>query len=147
MRANWHAVSRARPRRCAADISRTVAARDAIGWLATSTTRRAARCSCASPDLNQGKARPANGPTPRPATWPAMIAAVTDLDARITGAHRTWLDPAGFDPVRLGKAPIDSPRRAMGHLLGNAVRFGTASDVVAAGEGIETILSLRCVMP
>jgi hypothetical protein len=80
-------------------------------------------------------------------TWPAMIAAVTDLDGRITGAHRTWLDPHGFDPVRLGKAPIGSPRRAMGHLLGNAVRFGIARDVVAAGEGIETMLSLRSVMP
>jgi len=80
-------------------------------------------------------------------TWPAMIAAVTDLDGRITGAHRTWLDPDGFDPVRLGKAPIETPRRAMGHLLGNAVRFGAARDVAAAGEGIETMLSLRCVMP
>jgi hypothetical protein len=76
-----------------------------------------------------------------------MIARVTDLDGRITGAHRTWLDPDGFDPVRLGKAPIDTPRRAMGELLGNAVRFGLADDVVAAGEGIETMLSLRCVMP
>ena len=84
------------------------------------------------------------GPTE---TWPAMIAAVTDLDGRITGAHRTWLDPAGFDPITLGKAPIDTPRRAMGHLLGNAVRFGIAHDVAAAGEGIETMLSLRCVMP
>ena len=35
----------------------------------------------------------------------------------------------------------------MGHLLGHAVRFGTAGDVMAAGEGIETMLSLRCVMP
>jgi hypothetical protein len=35
----------------------------------------------------------------------------------------------------------------MGHLLGNAVRFDTARDVMAAGEGIETMLSLRCVMP
>ena len=35
----------------------------------------------------------------------------------------------------------------MGHLLGNAVRFGVAHDVMAAGEGIETMLSLRCVMP
>lgn len=80
-------------------------------------------------------------------TWPAMIAAVTDLHGRITGAHRTWLDPDGFCPVRLGKAPVDTPRRAMGHLLGNAVRFGIARDVAAAGEGIETMLSLRCVMP
>ena len=71
-----------------------------------------------------------------------MIARVTDLDGRITGAHRTWLDPSGR-----GKAPIDTPRRAMGDLLGNAVRFGVADDVFAAGEGIETMLSLRCVMP
>jgi hypothetical protein len=80
-------------------------------------------------------------------TWPAMIACVTDLDSRITGAHRTWLDPGGFDPIRLGKAPIDTPRRAMGDLLGNAVRFGVANDVLAAGEGIETMLSLRCALP
>jgi hypothetical protein len=76
-----------------------------------------------------------------------MIAVVTDLSGAITGAHRTWLDPDGFDPIRLGKAPIDTPRRAMGGLLGNAVRFGAANDVLAAGEGIETMLSLRCVLP
>jgi len=80
-------------------------------------------------------------------TWPAMIASVTDLDGHITGAHRTWLDPGGFDPISLGKAPIDTPRRAMGGLLGNAVRFGIADDILAAGEGIETMLSLRCVLP
>ena len=75
-------------------------------------------------------------------TWPAMIAAVTDLRGRITGAHRTWLDPTGYD-----KAPIDTPRRAMGELLGHAVRFGIAHDVMAAGEGIETMLSLHCAVP
>ena len=77
-------------------------------------------------------------------TWPAMIACVTDIAGRITGVHRTWLDPEDFDRSRLGKAPIDTPRRAMGDLLGNAVRFGSADDVLAAGEGIETMLSLRC---
>jgi len=81
-------------------------------------------------------------------TWPAMIACVTDLDGKITGVHRTWLDPDGFDRVRLGKAPIDTPRRAMGDLLGNAVRFGAVDDdVLVAGEGIETMLSLRYVLP
>jgi hypothetical protein len=81
-------------------------------------------------------------------TWPAMIARVTDLDGRITGVHRTWLDPHGFDRVRLGKAPVETPRRAMGNLLGNAVRFGAADDdVLIAGEGIETMLSLRCALP
>lgn len=75
-------------------------------------------------------------------TWPAMIAAVTDLDGKLTGAQRTWLDRSGRD-----KAPIETPRRAIGALLGHGVRFGSADDVMAAGEGIETVLSLRCIMP
>ena len=79
------------------------------------------------------------GPTE---TWPAMIAAVTDLGGRITGAHRTWLARNGS-----GKAPIDPPRKAMGDLLGHAVRFGDPDDVLAAGEGIETVLSVRQVVP
>ena len=68
-------------------------------------------------------------------TWPAMIAAVTDLAGQITGAHRTWLDPSGR-----GKAPVDTPKRAMGHLLGNAVRFDVAHDVMAAGESTGDIV-------
>ncbi len=75
-------------------------------------------------------------------TWPAMLAAVTDLDGTITGVHRTWLARDGS-----GKAPIATPRRAMGRLLGNGVRFGAVEDVVAVGEGIETILALRCALP
>ena len=35
----------------------------------------------------------------------------------------------------------------MGDLLGNAVRFGIGGEVMAAGEGIETVLSLRQVLP
>ena len=75
-------------------------------------------------------------------TWPAMVAAVTDLSDWITGAHRTWLAPDGS-----GKAPIDIQRKAMGDLLGHAVRFGLSGDVLAAGEGIESVLSAREVMP
>ena len=71
-----------------------------------------------------------------------MIAAVTDLEGQITGAHRTWLAPDGSN-----KAPIDTPRKAMGALLGHAVRFGLSGDVMAAGEGIETVLSLRQILP
>lgn len=80
-----------------------------------------------------------NGPTER---WPAMIAAVTDTGGKITGAHRTWLMRDGS-----GKAPVDPPRKAMGNLLGHGVRFGDAQDVMAAGEGIETILSLQQALP
>ena len=74
--------------------------------------------------------------------WPALLAAVTDAAGMITGVHRTWLARDGA-----GKAPITTPRRAMGQLLGNGVRFGAVRDVLAAGEGIETVLSLRCVLP
>ncbi|PZU06099.1 toprim domain-containing protein [Sphingomonas sp.] len=74
--------------------------------------------------------------------WPAMIAAVTDLEGTVTGVHRTWLALDGSD-----KAPVAYPRRAMGHLLGHGVRFGRSGRVMLAGEGIETMLSLRQVMP
>jgi hypothetical protein len=80
-----------------------------------------------------------SGPTQ---TWPALVAAVTDLHGTQTGAHRTWLAANG-----LNKAPVETPRRAMGDLLGHAVRFGKPAGVMAAGEGIETVLSLRCVLP
>ena len=74
--------------------------------------------------------------------WPALIAAVTDLSGTITGLHRTWIGPDGSD-----KAPVVTPRRAMGDLLGHGVRFGRATDTMAAGEGIETMLSLRQIAP
>ncbi len=79
-------------------------------------------------------------------TLPALIAAVTGLDGRITGLQRTWLAPDGN-----GKAQIADPRRSLGHLLGNGIWLGldpgTPVPVMAAGEGLETIASLRTVMP
>jgi hypothetical protein len=71
-----------------------------------------------------------------------MVASVTDLEGRQTGVHRTWLAPDGNC-----KAPVDTPRRAMGEILGNAVRFGMVQDVMAAGEGIETVLSVKMTLP
>ena len=77
---------------------------------------------------------------------PALIAAVTDLDGRITGLQRTWLDPGGN-----GKAHVNDPRRSLGHLLGNGIWLGlnpgAPVPVLAAGEGFETMASLRTVMP
>ncbi len=83
--------------------------------------------------------RPDDGPTE---TWPALLARVTDLSGRQTGTHRTWLAPDGS-----GKAQIDTPRKSMGDLLGHGVRFGIGSEVQSAGEGIETMLSLRSALP
>ena len=81
-------------------------------------------------------------------SWPGLLAAVTDAHGRITGVHRTWLDR-----INPEKAPLPDPRRALGHLLGNGVRFGPADSapaqpgVLLAGEGIETVLSLKSVLP
>jgi hypothetical protein len=76
-------------------------------------------------------------------TWPALLTAATDLGDRITGVHRTWLDP-----VRVDKAPLADPRRSLGELLGSGARFGpVTADVQAAGEGLETVLSLKSVLP
>jgi hypothetical protein len=75
-------------------------------------------------------------------TWPALLAGVTDLDGTITGIQRTWLDPR-----HPAKAPLADPRRALGHLLGNGVRLGRPTDTLAAGEGLETMLALKSVLP
>jgi len=92
--------------------------------------------SCYYRDLQSGRTH----------TFPALIAAVTDPGGTITGVHRTWLDPGGA-----GKAQVEDPRRALGGLLGNAVRFAfpvhSPVSVMAAGEGLESILSLSHVMP
>jgi hypothetical protein len=74
--------------------------------------------------------------------WPALLAAVTDAEGAVTGVLRTWLARDGS-----GKAPLATPRRSMGRLLGHGVRLGDASDILAAGEGLETMLSLRVVLP
>ncbi len=84
--------------------------------------------------------RPDDG-SPRQA-WPALLGVVTNAAGKLTGLQRTYLARDGA-----GKAPLADPRRAMGHLLGNAVRFGEPPDVLAAGEGIETVLSLLSLFP
>ncbi|TQM90056.1 DUF7146 domain-containing protein [Roseinatronobacter monicus] len=73
---------------------------------------------------------------------PALIAAVTDGAGALQGLHRTWLAPDGQ-----GKAAVKTQRRAMGHLLGNAVRLTPHDNILVVGEGIETMLSLTQAVP
>ena len=79
---------------------------------------------------------------PRPIPCPALIAAVTDGAGALQGVHRTWLRSDGQD-----KADVGVPRRAMGHILSNAVRINPVGDILVVGEGIETMLSIREACP
>jgi len=74
--------------------------------------------------------------------WPAIVAASTDLDRAVAGVSRTYLALDGS-----AKAPVDPQRRSKGDMLGNGIRFGVVDDVMAAGEGLETTLSLRVPLP
>jgi phage/plasmid primase-like uncharacterized protein len=75
-------------------------------------------------------------------TWPALLAVVRDAAGHVTGVHRTWIDP-----TRCDKAPLPSPRRSLGDIAGHGVWFGDADDVMVAGEGLETVLSVRTAVP
>ncbi|KGB55931.1 Virulence-associated protein E [Sphingopyxis sp. LC81] len=146
------APRRARPRRASPGsreaaarlwaASRSVAGTPVLHYLASRSLRRGGdlpalrfhpHCYYRRSDEDAVSVKPA---------WPAMIAAVTDLGGSLMGVHRTWLDPA-----RSTKAPVAYPRRAMGQLLGHGVRFGLAGEVMAFGEGLETMLSLREIAP
>jgi phage/plasmid primase-like uncharacterized protein len=83
-----------------------------------------------------------DGETDRCERWPALLAVVSDLASATTGVHRTYLARDGC-----AKAPIATPRRSLGAILGHGLRFDRALDVMAAGEGVETVLSLECAMP
>jgi hypothetical protein len=83
-----------------------------------------------------------DGETGRFERWPALLAIITNLADATTGVHRTYLARDGG-----AKAPVATPRRSLGAILGHGARFGRAIDVMAAGEGVETVLSLHGAMP
>ena len=72
------------------------------------------------------------------------MAAVRDNAGALTGIHRTWLDPR-----RPAKADLRSPRKALGRIHRNAVRFGRPlpGGALVAGEGLETVLSIVAAVP
>lgn len=73
---------------------------------------------------------------------PALIAGVTSLDGNLTGLLRIYLAEDGKS-----KAPVSEPKLAMGNILGNGIRLGVAQHVMVAGEGLETMLALKTLLP
>lgn len=69
--------------------------------------------------------------------WPAMVALVQHgIDGTPQAIHRTFLARDGS-----GKAPVPSPRMALGPCRGGAVRLAEAGATLMVGEGIETCLA------
>ncbi|MDD9908543.1 MAG: toprim domain-containing protein [Ahrensia sp.] len=75
---------------------------------------------------------------------PALLAKITGNDGVLNGVARTFLDPRTG-----GLASFDNPKRVIGQLFGNAIRFGAGppSDELIAGEGLENVLSVGTALP
>lgn len=75
---------------------------------------------------------------------PALLAAITDNAGKVTGCSRIFLDGQTG-----GLADIEAPKRVLGRLHGNAIRFGNwkgCTDLLA-GEGLENTLSVGTALP
>jgi hypothetical protein len=75
---------------------------------------------------------------------PALLAAITDNAGTVKGCSRVFLDPE-----TCSLADIEAPKRVLGHLHGNAIRFGETSDCtdLLVGEGLENTLSVGTALP
>jgi putative DNA primase/helicase len=86
-------------------------------------------------------------PTPRSLRWarslrrldgsyaPAMVARVDDLEGRLIGVHRTWIDRDAAGRWRR------RDRGSLGPIGGGAVRLAPVAETLMVAEGIETALS------
>ena len=71
-----------------------------------------------------------------------MVAAVQGPDGRLSGLHRTFLQPGGC-----GKAGVEPAKKMLGACRGGAVRLTPGGRRLALCEGIETGLSVREACP
>lgn len=78
---------------------------------------------------------------------PAMVAAVVDAAGKVTGVHRTFLDPKG-DPKKWDEAAHGAAKQMLGACGGRAIRLydpthaaieGEKKTAIILGEGIETV--------
>jgi hypothetical protein len=88
--------------------------------------------------------RGANTGPDQPSYAPALLAKVTDNQGNITGCARTYLDP-----ITGAIADLNNPKRILGQLHGNAVRFWSGFNLedLIVGEGLENTLSVGSALP
>jgi hypothetical protein len=71
--------------------------------------------------------------------FPAMVAAIRNVDDQIIGVHRTFLQPG--EPAKLtppGDPKRNKARKVMGEHMGGLIRLSPSGKRLALGEGIET---------
>lgn len=71
--------------------------------------------------------------------FPAMVAAIRDVNGAIIGLHRTYLEPA--TPIKLkppGCARRNRAKKILGETTGGMIRLSEIGPRLALGEGIET---------
>ena len=68
---------------------------------------------------------------------PVLLAAVANVDGRLAGVQRTYLNPAGT-----GKAAVPKPKLSLGRVAGGAIRLAPPSRDLIICEGLEDGLSL-----
>lgn len=75
---------------------------------------------------------------------PTLLASITDNAGTVTGCSRVFLDAQTHS-----LADIEAPKRVLGRLHGNAIRFGNANGCtdLLAGEGLENTLSVGTALP
>lgn len=74
--------------------------------------------------------------------FPALLAAIRDVDGNLTAVHRTYLDPKEPRKLRPGGDPSrNKAKKIVGKAGHGFIRLGFIGPVLATGEGIETTLA------
>lgn len=71
--------------------------------------------------------------------FPALLAAIRNVDGELMGVHRTYLDPDA--PRKLtppGDPKRNAPKKVIGKVKGGMIRLSPPGPLLVIGEGIET---------
>lgn len=86
-----------------------------------------------------GYAKPGDDQQCQLGTFPAMLAAIRNVDGKLIGVHRTYLDagaPRKLSPP--GDQKRNAPKKVVGKVMGGMIRLSPPGPLLLLGEGIET---------
>lgn len=78
--------------------------------------------------------------------FPAMLAAIRDVNGNLIGCHRTYLQHDGSGKLAPpGDTKRNKSKKVLGEVSGGMIRLSEIRPVMAVGEGIETSRSYFCL--